>query len=777
MAAVAETFGAGLPPELTSFVGRGRELDELGRLLAGRPRLITLTAFGGLGKTRLALELIRRQGAAFDGRVWLAELAPVEQPELLVQTVARAVGLPPSNEAPSIAAIAAAMADRRGLLVLDNCEHLLDGCRGVVDGLLAQTSRLRVLATSREPLKTAGEVVFPVPPLECLLDDAEASELAASAAVQLFCQRAAAFWQLFRTETADLRAIGEICRRVEGIPLAIELAAARVRLLSPAQIVARLEDRLGLLAQPGPVGSSRYTTLRETIDWSYELLSPKARLLWGRLSVFRDGWSLESAEQVAGGESLDRGEVLDLLQELVDGSIVAVEPAGAGTRYRLLETLREYAAGRLDQRAAAELRDRHLDWYAGVLQEVAPSLRGEGQEGWAELMAQEQANLRAALDWAEEAGRTELALRMAAALWRYWWPRGFPAEAELRVNRLLARPEGEPDSLARADCLRVAGVMARERGQYDRARELHEMALAAAERRLAGDASQEALELSAMLRVTLGLDWAFEGLADRALPLLRSALEPARRAGPWYEGHALSNLAWFHGTQGGYPAAQDCAARSVAIFELLGDRARQAFAYRHLAEAAMHNGDFEAAAAAARQALRTGIRGTARFDVGSLEIVAALTAREGHPLRAVRLFGAVAAMRQQHGIVPALPSQGEPASTAAALPYLESARGALGQRLAASPWAEGQAMTWDEAVAAALQSNGFRTSESGVLTAREREIAALIGRGLSNKDIAAALVISRPTVESHVKHIFKKLRVSSRAAVAAWAAHRLPSDL
>ncbi|HEV2759512.1 MAG TPA: BTAD domain-containing putative transcriptional regulator, partial [Acidimicrobiales bacterium] len=444
-----------LPPERTSFVGREDEIDHL-RVLLGSARLVTLTGPGGVGKSRLA---VRVAGTLLDDHrdgVFLMELAGMADPALVAQQVLSVLGLPEAPPSTATGAVARHLADRSILLVMDNCEHLVDACAALADAVLRTASPVTILATSREPLGVPGETTWPVPPLAPPVagDDADLDTLLRNDAAQLFVDRAhnAAPDLDVRAAAAD---IARICTRLEGIPLAIELAAARTKVLSPAQIAGRLDDHLGLLVGGPRMAPGRHQTLRAAIDWSFEALSAPQRTVFARLSVFAGGWSLEAAQAVCDDASPD--DVLDALAALVDKSLVSIDRSSLRPRYRMLETLRQYAAERLAQtEQAATARRRHLAWAVGLAEAGEVKLQGDEQASWLDVLDEEHDNLRTALDWAAEDGRVEEGLRLAAALVRFWEIRGYLSQGRARLEAFASEPGGS--AAMRAKALTAAAV-------------------------------------------------------------------------------------------------------------------------------------------------------------------------------------------------------------------------------------------------------------------------------------------------------------------------------
>ena len=411
-----------LPAALTSFIGREHDTDELARLLPST-RLLTLTGVGGCGKTRLALEVARSVYARYPDGVWLVELAPIADPALVPQTVATALGIRETPAQPLLTTLTTALKPRRCLLLLDNCEHLLDACATLANTLLLACPGLHILTTSREALGLAGEVScrvpsLRVPPLEPL---PAAEALDAYAAVQLFVERTRAVQPGFAVTDRNAVAIAQICHRLDGIPLALELAAARVRGLSVDDLAARLDQRFRLLTGGSRAALPRQQTLRATVDWSYDVLSESERAVFARLSVFAGGWDLEAAEAVCAGDGIDQEQVVELLLHLVDKSLVAAEEDAAGRqRYRLLDTLRQYGRDRLLASGQSEaVHGRHAMYYLTLAERAEPELDLPRQAVWIERLALEHSELRSALEWLMAQGEVDPAVRLAGVLSRF----------------------------------------------------------------------------------------------------------------------------------------------------------------------------------------------------------------------------------------------------------------------------------------------------------------------------------------------------------------------
>jgi len=472
-------FANNLPVQLTSFIGRERELSEIKRQLASA-RLLTLTGIGGCGKTRLAIQAAADILEDYPGGVWLIELANLSDPALVPQTVTSALGLREEPGRSHLETLTEHLRSRQALLLLDNCEHLVQACARLADGLLRGCPQVKILASSREGLGISGEKIFNVPSLS-LPDPKRASDIAAlqqNEAVRLFCDRAEASQPRFGLTRENASAIAQICNRLDGIPLALELAAARVRVLSPEQIATRLDDRFRLLTGGSRAALPRQQTLRALIDWSYDLLTEPERTLLRRLAVFLSGWPLEAAESICVGGAVEDWEVLDLLTQLIEKSLVVVDNADeSDPRYRLLHTVREYGMDRLVEAGEAEdLRDKHRLWFQQLVADAEPQLTGASQAKWLNRLETEHDNVRSALEWAVRSDPAS-ALLTAGNLWRYWTVRGYFSEGRDWLTKVLADPAAEGQTKERALALRAAGSLASNQGEFGAARELLEESL------------------------------------------------------------------------------------------------------------------------------------------------------------------------------------------------------------------------------------------------------------------------------------------------------------
>jgi predicted ATPase/DNA-binding CsgD family transcriptional regulator len=755
-----------LPAEVTSFVGRRQEVSGVRRLL-GQSRLVTLTGPGGVGKTRLALRVGAEMRRAFPDGVWFVELAELRDPDLVAVTVGEALGVREEAVSPDAPGLAAFLADQQALIVLDNCEHLVGACADLVETLLRSAPELRILVTSRQALRLAGEATLSVEPLSVPETGARCTpaDLGRTEAAMLLVDRAAAVQPGFEVTDDNCATIARLCQALEGVPLAIELAVARLRVLSLEQILERLTDRYRLLTSGARNAPARQQTLRALVDWSWDLCSEPERTLWARASVFAGGLELDGAEQVCADDTLPAESILDLVASLVDKSVLTRIGDGPRARYRMLEVVREYGAARLAEAGEpAQIARRHCDWFA--------RLAAYGDRHWvspdqAALMSRlrhEQANLRVALEYAVAAGPPELALRFAADLENHWFVRGFLSEGRHWLDRALALPA--PRHWTRVKALRVASWIATVQNDRDRAR-----ALLAEARDLA--ARLPASVEGAYIPLVEGNIAMFGGDHAAALPLFEQALRRFRELGARSgEMWALSALGLTRGLAEeptrGYADLLACRDMGTASGEVWW----RSFALWALSVLRWRAGDDDGASEAAKESLEVRrLVEDEQFAVGlALESLAWIAGSRRRDQRAAHLLGASERMWQaMHTSLASFRSLDRFHDET-----VSQVRARLGDRAYDAAARRGAALTTAEAVALALERTpapAARTpADPSGLTRREREVAALIAEGLSNREIAARLVVAQRTAEGHVENILSKLGFSSRAQVAGWVA-------
>ncbi len=581
-----------LPGQLTSFVGREREIAEI-RSLVREARLVTLTGTGGAGKTRLSLQIGAAAAAEFPDGAWFVELAPLTDPALVPQAVARVLGVKELAGIPIFEAVSRHLAARTCLLLLDNCEHLVDDVAPLSQTLLATCPGLRILASSREPLRVVGEVTYRVPSLATpdpkVTRDANA--LLQHAAARLFADRALAVKPGFRITDAESAVVADICHRLDGIPLAIELAAARVRSLSLAELSARLDDRFRVLTGGARTVLPRQQTLRALFDWSYDLLDDAEKAIFRRSSVFSGGWTLEAAEQVCSENEAERDVIVDLLTALVDKSLVVAEEREGQTRYRLPETLLAYGRERLRESGEeARWRQRHLVFFLSFAEAHEPKFRMEDLRSSGDRMEQEHDNLRAALSWSiADAAEAESALRLAALLWWFWVVRGFLSEGRTWLERILTTLPPDQYRMLRGAVLYGAGRLAQAQDDLDTAQARFEECLAIA--RAFGKPTGVANTLR-----SIGTVASIRGDYGTARSMNEQSLAMSRDTGePMGTAAALGNLGRLAQEQEDYEAARRLHEESLAIWRQIGNRRGAALATGFLGLVDLHQGRSESA--------------------------------------------------------------------------------------------------------------------------------------------------------------------------------------
>ena len=768
-----------MPAELTSFVGRRGELAEVRRLLAGS-RLVTLTGVGGVGKTRLALRAAAGLRRAFRDGVWLVRLDQLRDEALVAQAVAGALGLQDRAGYAPAAALAEYLAGRQLLLVLDNCEHLVDAVAKLADLLLRAAAGLRVLATSREALTIDGEMVLAVPPLPVpeAGQPLTAAELGVIPAARLFAERAAQVVPGFALTEANAAAVAGICARLEGLPLAIELAAARLPVLSAEQIDERLGDRLGLLTRGGRTRPARQQTLRASIEWSYELCSPAERLLWARLSVFAGGCELDAAEGICADHRLAADDVLELLAGLAGKSVLVAEHREGMARYWLPEPLREYGQERLQESGEySALRRRHRDWHEQLARQTDTDWLSPQMTEWAARLHREHANVQAAQDFCQaEPGEVEAGLRIALHIWPYYyWGAGHVSEGRYRLGQALAQA-GEP-TIWRARGLLLAGLLAAIGGDRGAAQPLLEQGSGLADQ--LDDPVTQAFAASAA-----GIACLFAGDLPRAIASCEDGLAvlPAAAVHARQRAILLIVLAMAAGLAGDEERVVACHRELDALTEAGGEFSRHTYSawpLWALGVAAWRRGALDRATGLQQQSLRLRVRRNDRmgttFCVEALAWIAA--SRQQHE-RAAVLLGTATGLWQSMGTTP----DGNQPMAGHHRDCERQARQALGEAAFQAAYHRGLGLPTADAVAYALQQppekpekpSAPTLSAGAPLTPRELQVARLIAGGRSNKEIAAELVISQRTAENHVEHILAKLGFTSRAQVAAWASASQP---
>ncbi|SEK47339.1 ATP-binding protein [Rhodococcus maanshanensis] len=756
-----------LPIEPTSFVGRRPELTEAKRLLSGA-RLVTLTGIGGVGKTRLALRVAEDSRRAFEDGVWLVEFGELQDEALVPDTVATALGLREHPAHPPLVLLTEYLTTRTLLLVLDNCEHLIDAVAKLADSLLRSCPDLRILATSREPLVIGGEAVLRVPAL-AVPDRGPTPELQnvpQYEAVALFAERAAAALPGFALTEDNLAQIVQICRRLDGLPLPIELAARRMRSIPAEEILEGLNDLYMTVSRQGSL--TRQQSLRMSIDWSHELCTRAEQVLWRRLAVFAGSFGLDSAEGVCTGGLVDPPDLLDVVASLVDKSILIREEAGSEVRYRMLETLRAYGREKLREAGEFEaLLRRNRDWYEGLMLGARSEWIGPRQPELMVRIAREQPNLREAMEFsAKEPGEADHAMRIAIAMFPFWLSRGLLSEGRHWLDRALDLP-GEVPTAHRIKALCANCLLTGNQGDITTATAQAEEAL-----RLAEDLGDPAVR--GVVMHAAGYLAAFAGDVPRAVACLEEALEVFRTQGnPIRQISTLLGLAVAYGLLDDPARAIEYQEHALAISGASGE-----FVYRAYAVCALGLALWKTDPRRADELLERGLQLARQTDdmlatAMCVEAKAWIAIATDRARRAALLLGAARTMWQRVG------------SPGAVVPKLESyheecerrTRRALGESAFESAFRDGARWTAQETIAFALgedlgEENPEPTGAATTLTPRELQVADLVAQGLTNKAIAAKLVIAQRTAQGHVEHVLAKLGFNSRAQIAAWVVER-----
>jgi predicted ATPase/DNA-binding CsgD family transcriptional regulator len=771
-----------LPAARSSFVGRELEAFEVSQALA-TTRLMTLTGAGGSGKTRLALEVARDLIEAYPDGVWFVEFAPLSEDVLVPKAVAEALGVPQRPREPIADTLVEVLGDRQLLLVVDNCEHLIEAVAGLADRLLDSCPRVRILATSREALGVEGETRWLVPPLSVPErgHTLTREELEAYESVRLFVERARGRDPYFSLKPKNAIAVAEICRRLEGIPLAVELAAARVGTLSLVQIAQRLTDSLKLLTGGVRTAVNRQRTLKGSLGWSHELLSEDEKKLFGRLSVFAGGWTLEASEAVGAGGSVEEEDVLDLLSGLVEKSLVVTGGSDEGVvRHRMLEPIRQYALEKLEESGEVEVvRRAHAAYFLAMAEMAEPELMGEEAVTWLAELGREVANLRAALSWAFDADRepsderVQTGLRLANALARFWDAQG-PDEGRRWLEQGLAC-DVEVPSPVRAKALKEAGSVAVYEGDSRSIPMLTE----------ARDLYTEIGDQPGMLATVHNLGHA---LAHHADPETAAAVkaEVETLLADSGDRAVAAHLAHFLGLVA--VAEKDLdemrlrLKEALAIYRELEDTRNVALCLPALGIFTLVFGDFEEA----EKLFEEGLAWERRLKYKTLIFfhlmgLAAVATHRDHLRRAAQLYGAGEALREAAGLSP------KPFGriTYDFEGYLATVRAGLDEPDFDAAWSEGRAMSLDEAIEYALSAEepsatppSSATAQPSPpsapkhpagLTSREVEVLGLVATGMTSAQIAAELFVGTRTVDTHLTSIYHKLGVSSRAAATRFA--------
>ncbi|MFD9669118.1 ATP-binding protein [Rhodococcus sp. NPDC059968] len=762
-----------LPHELTSFVGRRREIAEV-RSLLSVSRLVMLTGIGGVGKTRLALRVAADSRRAFHDGVWLVGLGELHDPRAVVETVASVFGLGEGRGASPEGLLVEYLASRESLLLLDNCEHLVEPVADLALTLLRACPDLRILATSRQPLGIGGEVAFRVPSLtmpEPNQPMAVGGGLGHYEATSLFAERAATVVPGFAVTDDNQDVVARICRRLDGLPLAIELAAVWLRVMSAEQILQRLTDRFGLLTTGSRGAPTRQQTLAWCIDWSHELCSPAERALWGQLAVFSGSFTLDAVEgictDIAGAD-----KVVDVVASLIDKSILIREEVAGSVRYRLLETLRDYGMERLQETSEfASLLRRHGDWYEQLVLRAESDWISPQQVAWLARLDAEQSNIRAALQLCLTGPcDTDAGLRMAAALYPYWRVRGRMREGMRWLAQLLAVQDSTP-GMERIKALYVLSVLSGLHGDPDASALYAERGAALAAQ--LGDRTGGALMADAAGHHAL-----FTRDATTAVEHFDSSLAVFRTDGNLlYMIWSLFGLALASDAGGDLIRSEECQREILALTESRGETVYRGWSLWGAAMTAWQRREYSRAKDLVTQGLQLARVVDDRINaVGCMQVLTWNAMNDGAPRRAATLMGATEALSQTVGS----PTTIYPNLRVHPAEFERRARRMIGDLAFETEFRHGAGMLFEDAAAYALDEKvqPDTSVEPGPmsLTQREQQVAELVAEGLTNRAIAAKLVISQRTAQGHVEHILSKLGFTSRTQIAAWSIEQRQRD-
>lgn len=755
---------------LTTFVGREQALREV-RDLLGSARLVTITGTGGIGKTRLAVELLARAARAFPDGVAVVELAALGDGAEVASATATALAVTDQSTRPVPEQIARHLAGRRILLLVDNCEHVLEATSDLLSYLLDAVEGLTVLTTSREPLGLAGEQIFPLGPLTLTGDSKDArASVDGAEAVRLLVARARAFLPHFAVDDDNRAAVVQLCTRLDGMPLAIELAAARLRTLSVEQVLGRLDERFKLLSTGARAELPRHRTLWDLVDWSHDLCTDDERRLWARLSVFPATYDLDAAEAVCGYAHLDPVEVLDVLDRLVAKSIVTAEPDGSAMRYRMLVTMREYGARRLEELGEVDdVTRRHRDYYLGRAAVMVRDWCGPLQPEALAAMRVDHANLLAALAWsAGTPGEGDHAAEFVALLRYHWVAGGFLSDGRRWLERILQLdPRPTPQ---RGAALWVAAWVSLIQGDRSAASGYLAACLEVA-------TTLEDDVLAAHARHWTGLLHLFSGDTAAAITSFATVIEVFERIGDSASAQiALFQLAMAQTYDGSREAALATCDRVLALSGERGEQWCRAYSLWVTALCQWHRGEPERAGAAAVDAL--GLQRAFQDGICialTVELMAWLAVDAGQAERAAELAGGAESVWRQLGTTIEAFGPHISADSHRKATEIDDRLGPVGAERLRSTYADLSKLEVVELALEGRPSSAVTDPVPSPLTPRETEVAQLIAGGLSNRAIADRLVISHRTVDGHVERILAKLEFTSRTQVAIWATGHPPA--
>ena len=770
-----------LPVYLTRFVGREQERNTLSSFLLSK-RLLTLVGAGGIGKTRLALEVASVLSSSFSDGVYMIELASLADPQLVPQAIAAVLNIRTDRDVSVISFLKSTLGGRHVLFLLDNCEHVLTECAPLVEALLQSCPHLHILGTSREPLGVTGETIWRVTPLS--FPDSEQNysveQLAGYESIQLFCERAADTNPRFRLTQQNAPAIIHICRQLDGLPLALELAAALLPMLSVDQFAARLDERFALLKHGRRTAGARQQSLQATLDWSYALLTPAEQALFPCLAVFAGSWDLNAIEQVCASSTPETYSLVETLVQLVNKSlVVAEEQEGLESdttevRYRLLDTMQQYALEKLEQSGALQqVYERHFTYYLQLAKQADEHLYGSEQVMWLQRLEMEMANLRGGLTRTLAAANLDAAAQLADALRRFWITHSYFSEGRYWFDTLLTT-ECDERSISpplRARVLFGAAEFARYQGAYERTCILLEEQIGLLE--TLNDRLGIA-EAQSYLGLALGLQGDFE----RGISLCSAGLEFYRGVGHHIGiATALTALAFLTLAQGHYQQAMTLSQEACQLLREAGNHVHLLYALFTLAQAALLLGAKGQARAACREALDLAKAQEQTYGIAAcLGLIGGLAGIEGKPAAAARLFGAAQALQDR------VQAPHPPTGRALLERMVRTIIAASGREQFFLHFSAGQASSLEQILleaeevlqtASASRASSSRTSSVStalaVLSPREREILALVATGLTDAQVAGYLALSARTVSKHLQSIYTKLNINSRSAATRLA--------
>lgn len=764
-----------LPVYLSAFIGREKEITEVQKLLSTH-RLVTLTGAGGGGKTRLSATVANELVDNSKKRGWFIQFAPLFDAELVPQTIASTLGIHDVKNQSILDNLVENLRDQHSLLIFDNCEHLIDACADTANKILQTCPNIRILATSREPLNISGEVTYAIPPMSLPEQqpwrDPKSGETALSLyqeseAVKLFLNRAALVIPDFELTIENGSWVAEICRRLDGLPLAIELAAARVRTLSVKQIAERLNDRLNLLTGGSRSLPPRHQTLAATISWSYTLLTEDEQRLLQRLSVFSGGATLEAVEAVCSGDNIEKGNVLDMLSGLVDKSLVVANQNSNEKRYFLLETIRDFALEKLGESPEKEsTKDGHLDFFLQFTEEAEMKLRGPDRNISVRQLEEERDNIHAALDWALESQNADAGLRLASSTSFFWADRGYIRERIRWLERALERKQ-EASPAATAEALRNLGLLLITSAERDFDR--------------TDDILKESLKLYQELEDKEGVAsvlnfHGFNAIVEEdyalAKQFLNESLALQRELGnPWGIAQTLQNFAPISIVEGDLESAKTFTEETIALFQEAGDHHSVTRTLTDYADIARMEGNTKRAMEILTESLsQLAQYREQQWDIYTvLKNIAVLEIEQNNLKRAAILYGAANAIQDNIKMLSTTSIENELDTKIQTIVKENLGNNEFdqlverGRSMSPEQVIEFVSNSSDESASAQAQNDRL-----GGLTSREYEAARFIADGKSNREVAEAMTVSVKTVESYVTRIMRKLGLDSRVQIATW---------